>query len=160
MQVLLLQGRCTDIWSSDLPSGRRLRPETGPVPEAVLLRPVTEAVSFCSPHSHLHRLVSEGSGNQDGSPRCSGKALLGRADTFPLAGKVPGCLEPKRGLSQKLSSRDLGGVRRLCAQVTKCWRRLEGTCDPGQAGFPASLMLSQVPRDWIGTEVVFHSPVV
>ena len=25
--------------------------------------------------------------------------------------------------------------------------------DPGQAGFSASLMLSQVPSDWIGTEV-------
>ena len=58
------------------------------------------------------------------------------------------------------SSQDLGGVRRLCAQVTQCWRRPEGTCDPGQAGFSASLMLSQVPHDWIGTEVVFHSPEV
>ena len=46
----------------------------------------------CSPHSHLHRLDSEGSRNQDGSPRCSSKTLLGRADTSPLAGKVPGCL--------------------------------------------------------------------
>ena len=45
-------------------------------------------------------------------------------------------------------------------KVTRCWRRLEGTCDPGQAGFSASLMLSQVLCDWIGTEVVFHSLVV
>jgi hypothetical protein len=28
-------------------------------------------------HSHLSRLVSEGSGTQDGSPRCSGRALPG-----------------------------------------------------------------------------------
>ena len=34
------------------------------------------------------------------------------------------------------------------------------TCDPGQARLPASLMLSQVPSDWIGTEAVFHSPEV
>jgi hypothetical protein len=67
---------------------------------------------------------------------------------------------PKWGLSQKLSSRDFGGVCRLCAQVTQCWRRLEGTYDRGQARFPASLTLSQVLRDWVGTEVVFHSPVV
>lgn len=40
------------------------------------------------------------------------------------------------------------------------WHRQEGTCDPGQAGFPASPMLSQVPRDLIGTVVVFHSLVV
>jgi hypothetical protein len=45
-------------------------------------------------------------------------------------------------------------------KVTWCWRRPEGTCDPDQAWFSASLMLSQVPRDWIGTEVMFHSPVV
>jgi hypothetical protein len=45
-------------------------------------------------------------------------------------------------------------------KVTWCCRQLEGTCDPVQAGFPASLMLSQVPRDWIGTEVVFYSLVV
>ena len=48
-------------------------------------------------HSHLHRLVSAGSRNQDGSPRCSGKALPGGADTSPLAGKVPGYLEPETG---------------------------------------------------------------
>jgi hypothetical protein len=55
--------------------------------------------SFYSPHSHLCRLVLLGSGNQDGSPRCWCKALLGRAglggNTTPLAGKVPGCLEPE-----------------------------------------------------------------
>ena len=61
------------------------------------LQPVTEAASLCIPHSHLHRLVPEGSGNQDASPRCSGKALPGMVDTTPLAGKVPGCLEPETG---------------------------------------------------------------
>jgi hypothetical protein len=45
-------------------------------------------------------------------------------------------------------------------KVTLFWHLREGTCDPGQAGFSASLILSQVPHDWIGTEVVFHSPVV
>ena len=44
---------------------------------------------------HLCRLVFEGSGNQDGSPRCSGRTLPGREDTSPLAGKVPGYLEPQ-----------------------------------------------------------------
>jgi hypothetical protein len=53
--------------------------------------------SFCSRHSHLHRLVSERSRTRDGSLRFSGKALLGRVDTSPLAGKVPGCLEPEMG---------------------------------------------------------------
>jgi hypothetical protein len=58
-------------------------------------RPVPEAVSFCSPHSHLRRLDLEGSPYQDGSPRCFSKALLDWMDTSPLAGKVPGCLEPE-----------------------------------------------------------------
>ena len=53
--------------------------------------------SSCSWHSHLHRLVSEGSGNKDGSPRCSSKFLPVRTDNSFLVGKVPGCLEPERG---------------------------------------------------------------
>ena len=51
--------------------------------------------SFCNPHSHLCRVVSAVSGNQDVSPRCCGKALPGGVDTLPLAGKVPRCLEPE-----------------------------------------------------------------
>ncbi len=54
-----------------------------------------ELCCFCSLHSHLRRLVSEGSGTQDGSPRSSGRAFPGGVDTSPLAGKVPGCLEPE-----------------------------------------------------------------
>ena len=49
-----------------------LEPKTGSAPEAVWLLPVPETISFYSPHSHLCRLVSEGSRNQDGSLRCSG----------------------------------------------------------------------------------------
>ena len=55
---------------------------------------------------------------------------------------------------------DLGGLSLLCAQGDPVLALMEGICDPGQAGFSASLMLSQVPCDWIGTEVVFYSPVV
>ena len=69
-------------------------------------------------------------------------------------GRCPDIWSLKGGLPQKLSSRHLGGVLQLLAQVTRYWHRLEGACDPGQAGFSASLMLSQVPHDWVGTEVV------
>ena len=127
----------------------------------MLLWPVTEAVSFCSPHSHLHRLVSEGSGNLDGSPRCSSKALPGQ-DRHLSSGRE-GARMTGAGNGVCLRScplGTLGGFHRLCAQVTWCCRQPEGICDPGQARFSASLMLSQVPRDWIGTEVMFHSPVV
>jgi hypothetical protein len=74
-----------------------LEPETGSASEALWLPPVPEAFSFCSPHSNLCRLVSVESGDQDVSHRCSGNSLPGWADTSPLAGKVPGCLEPKTG---------------------------------------------------------------
>jgi hypothetical protein len=53
----------------------------GAASEALWLPPVPEAVSFCSPHTHLCRVVSVESGIQDVSHRCSGKALSGWADT-------------------------------------------------------------------------------
>jgi hypothetical protein len=53
--------------------------------------------SFCSPHSHLRRLVSEGTRTKDGFPRCSSRALPGGVDTSPLSGKVPRCLDPEMG---------------------------------------------------------------
>jgi hypothetical protein len=76
---------------------RCLEPEKGAASEALWLLPVPETVSFCSPHSRLHRVVFMESGNQDVSRRCSGNFLPGWVDTSPLAGKVPGCLEPKTG---------------------------------------------------------------
>ena len=54
----------------------------------------------------------------------------------------------------------LGVSTNSAPKVTQFWHQQEGICDPGQAGFSASLMLSQVLRYWNGTEVVFHSPVV
>ena len=56
--------------------------------------------------THLHSLVSEGSGTQDGyetqdgSLRFSGRALPGGVDTSPLVGKVSGCLEPEMMVSR------------------------------------------------------------
>ena len=50
--------------------------ETGSAPEAVWLPPIPEAVRVCSPHSYLRKLLSEGTRSKDGSPRCSGKALV------------------------------------------------------------------------------------
>ena len=51
-------------WGGHLSSGREgawmSRAELGSASEAVALLPVSAAVSFCSPHSHLCRLVSEG----------------------------------------------------------------------------------------------------
>jgi hypothetical protein len=55
---------------------RCLEPETGTVSESLWLLPVPEAVSFCSPHSHLCRLVLVESGNQDVSHRCSGRKIF------------------------------------------------------------------------------------
>jgi hypothetical protein len=51
---LLWQGSCPDVWS----------PKMGPALDALWLPPEPEAVSFCSPHSHLCTLVLAGSGNR------------------------------------------------------------------------------------------------
>jgi hypothetical protein len=69
---------------------RCLGPKKGASLEALWLPPVPAAVSFCIPHSHLCRILSAGSQNQDVCCWCSGKALPGRADPYPLAG----CLGP------------------------------------------------------------------
>ena len=46
-------------------------------------------------------------------------------------------------------------------KVPRCLSGLEGTCDPDQAGFSASLINAvQIPYNWIGTEAVLHSPEV
>jgi hypothetical protein len=78
-----------------------LEPEKACASESLRLLPVPEAVSFCSSHAHLCRLVSVESGNQDVSCRCSGNSLPGPVDTYSLAGKVPGCLEPKKGAASE-----------------------------------------------------------
>jgi hypothetical protein len=55
---------------------RCLGPEKGAALEVLWLPSVPEAVSFCILHSHLCRILSAGSRNQDVCCRCSGKALL------------------------------------------------------------------------------------
>jgi hypothetical protein len=59
-----------------------LGPKKGPALEARLLPPVPEAVSFCIPPTHLCRILSAGSQNQDVCCRCSGNVLPGRADPY------------------------------------------------------------------------------
>ena len=59
------------------PSWPKTKAQNRTCPEAELLWPVPEAVSFCILHSHLWRILSAGSQNQDVCCRCSGKALLG-----------------------------------------------------------------------------------
>jgi hypothetical protein len=57
--------------------------------------PSQKLCCFCSLHSQLHMLVSEGPGTQDGSPPAPAKSS--QVDTSPLAGKVPRYLEPEIG---------------------------------------------------------------
>ena len=79
------------------PSWPKMKAQTRTCPEAELLWPVPEAVSFCILHSHLCRILSEESWNQDVCSRCSGQALPDRADPYFLAGKVTRCLGPEKG---------------------------------------------------------------
>ena len=106
-QAFLLQGRCTEIWPSDLPPGRRLKPETGPVPEAV---------SFFSPHSHLCKLVSGGSRNQDSPPGAPAKpSQVGRTPLL-WQGRCPDGWSLKPCLPQKL--RFLQSLRKCYLQFS------------------------------------------
>ena len=76
------------------PSCPKTKAQNRTCSKAELLWPVPEAVSFCILHSHLCRILSPVSQNEEVCRRCSGKALPGRADPYPLAGKVSGCLGP------------------------------------------------------------------
>jgi hypothetical protein len=76
-----------------------LEPEKGAASEALWLPPITEAVSFCGTHSHLCRLSSADSWNQDSSRWSWGKGLPGRVETCPLAGRVAGSPEVLRSHS-------------------------------------------------------------
>jgi hypothetical protein len=79
------------------PSCPKMKAQNRTCPEAELLWPVPEAVIFCIIHSHLCRILSEESWNQDVCSQCSGQVLLAWADSYPLAGKVAGWLGPKKG---------------------------------------------------------------
>jgi hypothetical protein len=90
---LLWRGRWPDVWSLK----RGLSQSC--VAFACSRSCVASAVrlfTLLSPLADLCRLVSEGSGTQDGSLTCSERSLLG--DTSSLVGKVPGCLEPEAGV--------------------------------------------------------------
>jgi hypothetical protein len=58
------------------------------------------------------------------------------------------------------SSRDHGGVCRLCAQGDPVMAQTRRYLCPWSGLFSASLMLSQVQCNWIGTDVLFYSPVL
>ena len=80
------------------PSWPKMKAQTRTCPEAELLWPVPEAVSFCILHSHLCRILSVGSWNQDVCRRCSSKVLPGRQTPIHWSGKWPDVWGPKRGL--------------------------------------------------------------
>jgi hypothetical protein len=82
---LLWQGSCPDVWSLKLGLPQKLCGFC--LFQKLLASPVHTLI--CADQSRRNP------GTQDGSPRCCGKALLGGADTSPLAGKLPRCLEPE-----------------------------------------------------------------
>ena len=81
---LLWQGRCPDVWS----------PKRGSVLEAVLL-----LQSSCSPFAVFELTCIDMSLRDPGPQMFSSPALKepSWADTSPLEGKVPGCLESEKG---------------------------------------------------------------
>jgi hypothetical protein len=91
--TLLWQNRCPDVWSL----------KRGSVPVAVLLLLVPEVVSLlqsaCSPFA-VHVLTWADWSLRDPGPKMV-PSLASKesswADTSPLEGKVPTCLEPEEG---------------------------------------------------------------
>jgi hypothetical protein len=92
-----LMGKVHRYLALGLHSWLKTKAQNRTCPEAELLWPVPEAVSFCIIHSHLCRILSEEFWNQDACSRCSGQVLQARADPYPLAGKVASCLGPEKG---------------------------------------------------------------
>ena len=80
------------------PSWPKTKSQNRTCPEAELLWPFPEGVSFCILHSHMSRILSEESWNQDVCSRSSGKVLLGQVAPIIWPGKWLDVWGPKRGL--------------------------------------------------------------
>ena len=69
----------------------------GPVPDVL-----SQMYCLCSLHTHLHRLVFDRPGTQDGSLTCSGSQSPPRWPPLLWQGRCPDVWSPKQDLSQKL----------------------------------------------------------
>ena len=67
--------------------------------------------NICSPNFHLHRLVLEISGIKMAPPGALAKHPWAGHSPLLWQGRCPDVWSLKQGLPQKLSSRDLGGIR-------------------------------------------------
>jgi hypothetical protein len=83
-----LQGRCTEVWRSELPPGQ----------EQGLSQKMGCPCSLCA---QLHRLVSEGPKTQDGSLTCSGGQSPPRWSPLLWQGRCLDICSPKRGSFQE-----------------------------------------------------------
>jgi hypothetical protein len=96
---------------------------------------------LCSLHAHLHSLVSEGHGTQDGSLTRSGGQRPPRQTTLIWRGKCPDVWSLKRGLSQKLCC-FCSPHSHLCRLVSEGFRdprwlpHMLWKSPPGQTPFP------------------------
>jgi hypothetical protein len=91
-------------WAGQTPDLWCLKPENDTYSEALWLSPVPEAVSFCSPYTHLCRLLSAESRNQGVSRWSWVKILVSRARWTPVLwpGRWTNGWSPKTTLPQKL----------------------------------------------------------
>jgi hypothetical protein len=80
------------------PSWPKTKAQNRTCPEAQLLWPVPEAVSFCILYSHLCRILSEESCNQDVCSRCSCQEFPACGTPILWPGKWPGVWGLKRAL--------------------------------------------------------------
>jgi hypothetical protein len=148
-QALLWQGRCREVWSSDLPPGWRWRPK-GTLSKKLCC--------FCGQCALLCGLVSERSRIQDGFlPESQSQSPLWR----PTLLSDPMILGVLGYLCHVETSGDHGSVHWVHAQggTGLMQTRMNPSCWSGR--FPVSLfLLAQAPPGWFGTDAVFYSPVI
>jgi hypothetical protein len=87
---------------------------------------------LCSLCAHLHRLVSDGPGTQDGSLICSEGKRPPRQPPLLWQGRCPDVWRLKRTLSQKLCGFCLS--QKLCGFCSPLAHPLQSTYSPAQTG--------------------------
>ena len=84
-------------------------------------------------------------GTQEGSPRYCGKVLLCGADTYPLAGTVPGCLEPEiRSAPEALWLLPVPEAVSLCSTHSHLSRPVSA-----ESGNPSAFILDGINAFWL-----------
>jgi hypothetical protein len=142
-QGLLLQGKCTDVWCSDLPPGWRWRTETEPVQKDVL-----PLQSVCSPAP----TGLQGTQDTRWLPHLLHQSKPSQAATSPLVGKRAQMSGAQNGVCPR--SYVPSACPRICVASAVCLLTLRSPC--------AHLhrLVSKGPRTQDGSFTYFSSQIL